>query len=114
MRNALTLLAALAVAASLAGGAAAAPAAVTPSAIEIPQDGGVLKAMLFKPDGPGPFPAVVGLHSCAGLLARGGVVASRYRDWAQHLVKAGFVVLYPDSYGSRGIGPQCAVRQLGR
>src|ERR1700686_5157997 len=104
MRNALTLLAALAVAASLAGGAAAAPAAVTPSAIEIPQDGRVLKAMLFKPDGPGPFPAVVGLHSCAGLLARGGVVASRYRDWAQHLVKAGFVVLYPDSYGSRGLG----------
>jgi dienelactone hydrolase len=66
--------------------------------------------VLFKPDGTGPFPAVVGLHSCAGLFDRSGAVARRYRDWAQHLVKAGFVVLYPDSYGSRGIGSQCTVR----
>jgi dienelactone hydrolase len=52
---------------------------------------------------------VVGLHGCAGLMQRNGTIASRYRDWAQHLVQAGFVVLYPDSYGSRGVGSQCAV-----
>jgi dienelactone hydrolase len=36
-------------------------------------------------------------------------VANRYGDWARALVNAGFVVLYPDSYGSRGLGSQCAV-----
>lgn len=110
MRNTLTLAVLLAVAASHAARAAAAPAAVAPEPVEIAQDNGVLKALLFKPDGPGPFPAVVGLHSCAGLIAR-GAIASRYRDWAQHLLKAGFVVLYPDSYGSRGLGSQCSIRR---
>jgi dienelactone hydrolase len=96
------------VAAMVAGSAAAAPPAPVP--IEIAQDKGALKAVLFRPDGAGPFPAVVGLHGCAGLTQRNGTIAGRYRDWAQHLVQAGFVVLYPDSYGSRGLGSQCAVR----
>ncbi len=107
MRSPLTLLVALA-AAMHAGRAFAAPPA--PNPVEIAQDHGTLKAELFRPEGAGPFPAVVGLHSCAGLMDRGGAVRSRYRDWAQHLVQAGFVVLYPDSYGSRGLGSQCAVR----
>src|SRR5438445_8233609 len=42
-------------------------AAGNPEAIEIPQkEGGRLKAMLFRPEGPGPFPAVVALHNCTG------------------------------------------------
>ena len=110
MRTSLTLASVLAAAAGLTAALAAAPAAVTPEAVEIAQEGGVLKAMLFRPDGAGPFPAVIGLHGCEGLLRRGSV-ASRYRDWAQHLIKAGFIVLYPDSYGSRGLGSQCAVRR---
>jgi len=105
MRNPLTLVVALA-AATVAAPAAAAPPAPVP--VEIAQDHGTLKAVLFRPDGAGPFPAVVGLHSCAGLMDR-GAVRSRYRDWALHLVQAGFVVLFPDSYGSRGLGSQCAV-----
>jgi len=110
MRSPLTLVVALA-AAVLADRAAAAPAAPpAPVPVEIAQDHGALKAELFRPEGDGPFPAVVGLHSCAGLMDRGGAVRSRYRDWAQHLVQAGFIVLYPDSYGSRGLGSQCAVR----
>jgi dienelactone hydrolase len=82
-----------------------------PEPVEIAQDNGVLKAMLFRPDGAGPFPAVIGLHGCEGLLGRNGTVEKRYSDWAEHLTKAGFVVLYPDSYGSRGLGPQCSIRR---
>ena len=112
MRRLATLALLLATVAGLANPAAAAPPppAPAPETVEIAQDSGTLKAVLYKPEGAGPFPAVVGLHSCAGLFDRSGAVASRYRDWAQHLVKSGFAVLYPDSHGSRGLGSQCAVR----
>lgn len=69
-----------------------------------------LKAALYRPDGDGPFPAVVAMHDCAGLLNSAGAIRSKYRDWGQVLAKAGFVVLFPDSYGSRGLGNQCANR----
>jgi len=39
-----------------------------------------------------------------------GAVAAKYRDWAQLLVKDGFIVLFPESYGSRGFGNQCTTR----
>jgi hypothetical protein len=44
-------------------------AAGNPEAVEIPQNGrgGRLKALLFRPEGQGPFPAVVALHNCTGL-----------------------------------------------
>src|SRR5262249_53005916 len=90
---------------------AAAAASAGPEPVEIAQDHGVLKALLFRPDGPGPFPAVVGLHGCEGLVGRNGTLRSRYRDWAQRLAAAGFVVLFPDSYGSRGLGAQCSIRR---
>jgi dienelactone hydrolase len=85
-------------------------AAGAPEAIEMAEGENVLKAALMRPDGPGPFPAVVAMHGCAGLHNSSGAVRSRYRDWAQHLVKAGFVVLFPDSYASRGLGSQCTIR----
>jgi len=82
-----------------------------PEAVEIPRgDGGRLQAVLFRPEGQGPFPAVVGLHNCTGLINRAGVLGARYRDWGQHLVKGGFAVLFPDSNGSRGLGSQCGLR----
>jgi dienelactone hydrolase len=110
MRKSSTIVLSLAAATGIVAMAVAAPAAVTPESIDIAQGNSVLKAVVFKPAGAGPFRAVVGLHGCAGLFNRSGAVASLYRDWAQHLTQAGFVVLYPDSYGSRGLGPQCAVR----
>ena len=79
--------------------------------VDIALDKGMLKSVLFRPDGAGPFPAVVALHGCDGLVTRKGVLGTRSRDWAEHLVKAGFVVLFPDSFGSRGLGPQCTVRR---
>jgi dienelactone hydrolase len=75
------------------------------------RDGDVtLKATVFRPDGNGPFPAIVGMHDCGGLMNPAGVIASKYREWAQLLVKDGFIVLFPESYGSRGMGNQCATR----
>jgi dienelactone hydrolase len=84
--------------------------ASNPEPVEIPQGGITLKAALYRPEGNGPFPAVVGLHACGGLHNHAGVPRARYNDWAQHLTKAGFAVLFPDSFGSRGLGPQCKVR----
>ena len=75
------------------------------------RDGDVtLKATVYRPEGTGPFPAIVGMHDCAGLTNSAGAVAAKYRDWAQLLVKDGFIVLFPESYGSRGFGNQCATR----
>lgn len=109
MRNALAICVSVALAMAAVVAAPTTAPAANPETIDIPRDDGALKAVVFRPDGAGPFPAVVGLHGCAGLF-NNGAVALRYRDWAQHLTKAGFVVLYPDSYGSRGLGSQCAVR----
>jgi dienelactone hydrolase len=90
----------------------AAVAAANPEAVEIPlENGRHLKAALFRPDGNGPFPAVVGLHNCTGLINRAGAMGARYRDWGQRLAKADFVVLLPDSNGSRGLGSQCGLRK---
>jgi dienelactone hydrolase len=84
-------------------------AAGDPDPVEFPQGDITLKAVLYRPEGAGPFPAVVALHSCGGLNDHTGALGIRYRDWGQHLAKAGFAVLFPDSYGSRGLGAQCTV-----
>jgi dienelactone hydrolase len=56
---------------------------------------------LAKPDGAGPFPAVVGLHGCAGMHE-----ATKQR-LADDLVGRGYVVLLVDSYATRGIDHAC-------
>ena len=87
---------------------AAARAAGNPETVEIARaDNGKLKAVLFRPEGAGPFPAVIGLHNCTGLNNVSGRLGARYRDWGEQLVKNGFAVLFPDSNGSRGLGSQC-------
>ena len=83
----------------------------SPSAIEIPDGNSVLRAELYKPDGDGPFPTVIALHGCGGLCSHAEPVLPRYREWAEELVKNGKAVLLPDSYGSRGLGPQCRVKE---
>jgi dienelactone hydrolase len=82
-----------------------------PEQVEIPLSEGRLRAVLYRPEGAGPFPAVIGLHTCAGLHNRTGAIATRYRDWAERLSTAGFAVLFPDSYGSRAAGSQCFMRK---
>ena len=84
--------------------------AATPEQVEIPRPDGKLNALVYRPEGAGPFPAVIGLHGCGGVNGAAGAPANRYQDWGQRLARAGFVVIFPDSYGSRGLGPQCSVR----
>lgn len=80
-------------------------AGMHPVQVKIPAAGGVtLNAVLVQPDGPVHGPAVVALHGCAGPLpARDG-------SWAVLLAHEGHSVLLPDSFGSRGLGPQCRVK----
>ncbi len=103
------LFALLVAAAALIAGPRAAPAA-NPEHVEIPSGDVRLKAVLYRPAGNGPFPAVVGLHNCTGLTNRQGRMGARYTDWSDRLVKGGFAVLLPDSNASRGLGSQCGTR----
>jgi dienelactone hydrolase len=82
-----------------------------PDEVDIPLGSNVLRAQLYKPKGEGPFPTVIALHGCGGLAGRSEPVQARYREWAEDLVKDGKAVLLPDSYGSRGLGPQCRVNE---
>src|SRR6201991_3819927 len=94
-----------------ASAAVAAPLAA-PQQVEIPSSSGTLHAQLFKPDGSGPFPAVIALHGCGGLNGQSDQIQPRYLDWAERLLKDGNAVLLPDSYGSRELGPQCRVKEM--
>jgi dienelactone hydrolase len=60
-----------------------------------------LEGYLAKPDGAGPFPAVIGLHGCAGMH---DTTKQRLVD---ELVARGYVVLLVDSYATRGIDHAC-------
>ena len=86
-------------------------AAPAPQQVDIASSSGTLRAELYKPEGDGPFPTVIALHGCGGLAGHSEPVLPRYRDWAEKLVKNGRAVLLPDSYGSRGLGPQCRVKE---
>jgi dienelactone hydrolase len=79
--------------------------------VGVPSGDVKLRATLYRPDGAGPFPAVVALHTCDGLGEGETPIDPRYREWGERLAAAGFAVLFPDSFGSRGLGSQCGVRQ---
>ena len=98
MRWILPVLAALAVATS----------ARAAEVVDVGEGEAALNAVLFRPQGPGPFPVVVGLHGCAGMLTPSGQIVRRFADWGERLSKAGVAVLFVDSYLPRGLGPQCA------
>jgi dienelactone hydrolase len=59
-----------------------------------------IEATLIRPPGPGPFPAVVQLHGCAG------VDAQSFR-WARRLADRGYVALVVDSFGPRRLEGDC-------
>ena len=56
---------------------------------------------VFKPDGAGPFPAIVHFHTC------GGIDAYRGRYWTEAALEQGYVVLVLDSLGPRGLSTLC-------
>jgi len=66
-----------------------------------------LRALLLKPAGPGPFAAVVALHGCSGLFDSQGKLRAREAAWGDVLTARGYVVLFPDSFGPRGVSADC-------
>jgi dienelactone hydrolase len=83
----------------LMGGALAPaqPSASAAVAITFPDTKGTLelRGVLYRPDGPGPFPAVVALHRCRG-------IRPRLHQWASTLHQWGYAVLLVDSFTPRG------------
>jgi len=65
-----------------------------------------LTAYLSRPEGDGPYPAVILLHGCGG-LGFSGSVSSIYSSWTRELNAVGLAVLMVDSAGSRGLGATC-------
>ena len=68
---------------------------------------GPFTAQLLRPSGAGPFPVVVALHGCGGLLNSRGQLRSREADWAERFLAAGYAVLFPDSFTARGMREIC-------
>jgi dienelactone hydrolase len=66
-----------------------------------PIPGDSIQGYLAKPDGAGPFPAIVGLHGCAGMPE------TTKRKLVDDFVGWGYVVLLVDSFTTRGIGHAC-------
>jgi dienelactone hydrolase len=79
--------------------------------IDVGEGETALNAMLYRPQGAGPFPVAVGLHGCGGLLNSSGQIVRRFADWGERLSKAGVAVLFVDSYTPRGLGSQCGNRE---
>src|SRR4051812_16790069 len=69
--------------------AAEAPAAsriaAAEEAVTFPGQDVLLRAVLYRPAGRGPFPSVIALHGCAGLHDRSGALSPRHADWAARL-----------------------------
>ncbi|MDI1287339.1 MAG: dienelactone hydrolase family protein [Reyranella sp.] len=85
----------------LFAGTAAAQSVDFPSvAVGSSAAGPEVKGWVYKPAGPGPFPAVILAHSCAGVNAHTAV-------WGRLLVSWGYLALAPDSFGPRGTKAVC-------
>jgi dienelactone hydrolase len=61
-----------------------------------------IRGFLATPDGRGPFPGVLLLHSCLGLPANRRAIESEIAAW-------GYVALFVDDFSSRGLRETCAV-----
>src|SRR5580692_11910185 len=97
--------------AALAGAAMVAGTAMAAEQVDIPQPDAPLHGILFRPEGAGPFPGVVALHGCESLVNRSGKMAPHLADWGERLAAAGLAVVFPDSFGSRGLRTQCRVAE---
>ncbi len=65
-----------------------------------PEPGTPLKGLFAKPDGDGPFPAVVLIHGCRG-------IQPYQQEWVDRLAGWGYVALLVDSFGPRNVQEIC-------
>jgi len=73
-------------------------------------DGQVIDAYIFKPKIAPPYPTVLALHGCGGIKNNQGDFYLSYQDWINRFTNLGYMVVYPDSFGSRGLGSVCDIR----
>src|SRR3989442_2068279 len=76
------------------------PSASTGSGYDRPGAPVTLSGSLYRPDGPGPLPSMVVLHTCGGLQRL-------ELDWADWLKARGYVALVVDSFTPRGTRNVC-------
>lgn len=67
---------------------------------------------IYKPEGAGPFPAIVLLHQCGG-MRNGAWQNLAMVEWAREAVKRGYVALLMDSFDQRGVTSVCLGAQKG-
>ena len=67
-----------------------------PEGTILPGSRSLIVVEIVKPEGQGPFPAVILLHDCQG------VQFGYEKIWAERLVPLGYLVAIPDSFTSRG------------
>jgi dienelactone hydrolase len=68
-----------------------------------------IKAYLRRPNTDKPVPAIVAMHGCGGLFRVDGRMNARETAWADHLVRLGYAVLFPDSFNPRGLRQICTI-----
>jgi dienelactone hydrolase len=66
----------------------------------------IISGYLTKPEGDGPFPAVVHLHGCNG-LSNAFKAGTDKGQWSEQLAAWGYAVLVVDSFTTRGIEQAC-------
>ena len=84
--------------------------AAVPETVHFNSDDGKtrLVAYLYKPDSPGPHPAIVALHGRSGLYSTRGTsytadsLAPRNKMWGEFWAARGYMVLFIDTFGPRG------------
>jgi dienelactone hydrolase len=85
------------------GGAAALDSSATIVELESPLTRAQpLQGLLRRPEGAGPFPAIVLLHSCNGNWKR------LDERWGRQIAPWGYVTLTVDSFGPRGVDNTCS------
>ena len=67
----------------------------------------VINGYLTKPNGSGPFAAIVHLHGCNG-LPKAVTAGAETEPWSARLAAWGYVVLVVDSFTTRGISQGCS------
>ncbi|MGL4233583.1 MAG: dienelactone hydrolase family protein, partial [Casimicrobium sp.] len=71
-------------------------------------DGKTLRAQVFMPESKPESlrPAAIMLHGCGGIGAKGNL-NPRHTMWKDWLVERGFIVVFPESFSSRGFEEIC-------
>ncbi|HTQ32615.1 MAG TPA: dienelactone hydrolase family protein [Stellaceae bacterium] len=87
------------------------PAALAQEVVHFPsldEPHTMLDGYLFRAQGNGPHPAIVGLHGCSGMFLPSGAIFPSQFAWAYLFSQRGWTTLLVDSLGPRHHGEMCS------